>query len=96
MTVETLATIAEKLNLNKREFKKKNLKISLKRKLLTKKTGGFVVLPLKEYERLREQAIPIFQLHGKQAKQIDKLVETGLKEYREGKCKKLKSLSDLD
>lgn len=61
-----------------------------------KKTGGFVVLPLKEYEKLREQAIPVFQLYGEEAKELDSLVETGLKEYCTGKCEKIKSLSDLD
>ena len=61
-----------------------------------KKTGGFVVLPLREYERLRTQAIPIFQLHGKEAKELDKLVDTGLEEHHAGKCENINFLSDLD
>ena len=61
-----------------------------------KKAGGFVILPLKEYDRLREQAIPTYYLQGKEARELDKLVEEGEKEYREGKCKEIKSLADLD
>ena len=61
-----------------------------------KKTGGFVILPIKQYERLREQAIPTYYLSGKEAKDLDKLVEDGLSDYHQGKCKKIKSLSDLD
>ncbi len=50
-----------------------------------KKAGGFVILPLKEYDRLREQAIPTYYLQGKEARELDKLVEEGKREYREGK-----------
>ena len=57
---------------------------------------GVVVLPLKKYEELRRQAIPTYYLEGKEAKEADKLVKEGLKEYRAGKCKKIKSLADLD
>lgn len=61
-----------------------------------KKKGGFVILPLKEYEKLREQAVPAFYLRGKEAEELDKLVREGLKEYKQGKCKSIKSLADLD
>jgi len=61
-----------------------------------KKAGGFVILPLKEYERLRQEAIPTYYLHNKEARDLDKLVNRGEREYREGKCKEIKSLSDLD
>ncbi len=61
-----------------------------------RKAGGFVILPLKEYDKLREQAIPTYYLQGKEARELDKLVEEGEKEYREGKCKEIKSLADLD
>ena len=60
------------------------------------KNEGVVVLPLKKYEELRRQAIPTYYLEGKEAKKADKLIEEGLKEYRAGKCKKIKSLADLD
>lgn len=61
-----------------------------------KKTGGFVILPLKEYEKLRERTIPTYYLYGREAKELDKLVEEGLEEYRKGRCKEIKSLADLD
>lgn len=60
------------------------------------KAGGFVILPIKQYEKLREQAIPTYYLAGKEAKDLDRLVGDGLNEYHAGKCKKIKSLSDLD
>jgi len=58
--------------------------------------GGLVILPLREYQKLYERAVPTHYLKGKEAKELDKLVEEGLKEYRKGKCKKIKSLADLD
>ena len=61
-----------------------------------RKAGGFVILPIKEYEKLREQSVPTYYLSGKEAKELDKLVREGEKEYREGKCESIKSLSDLD
>ena len=64
-----------------------------------KKAGGFVILPIKEYEKLREQSaptVPTYYLNGKEAKELDELVREGEQEYREGKCKSIKSLSDLD
>lgn len=61
-----------------------------------KKAGGFVILPIKEYEKLREQAVPTYYLSGKEARDLDELVKEGEKEYREGKCKTIKSLCDLD
>ncbi|MBU2109501.1 hypothetical protein KKB71_00890 [Patescibacteria group bacterium] len=61
-----------------------------------KKQGGVVILPLGEYQKLCERAVPAYYLKGKEAEELDKLVETGLKEYRQGKCKTIKSLADLD
>lgn len=60
------------------------------------KQGGVVVLSLKEYQKLRQQAIPTYYLKGKEAKTLDTLVEKGLKDYRAGEYKTIKSLSDLD
>jgi len=57
---------------------------------------GIVILPLKEYQKLCEKAVPTFYLLGKEAKKLDKLVKEGLREYRKGKCKSIKSLADLD
>ncbi|MEW6102937.1 MAG: hypothetical protein AB1630_03820 [bacterium] len=53
-------------------------------------------MSLQEYQRLCERAIPTYYLKGKEALELDKLVEEGLKEYREEKCKTIKSLADLD
>lgn len=60
------------------------------------KEGGVVVLSLEEYRKLSERAVPTYHLKGKAAEKLDKLVEQGLKEYREGKTKTIKSLADLD
>ncbi len=61
-----------------------------------KNEGGMVILPLREYKKLCERAVPAYYLKGKEAKELDKLVEEGLREYRAGKCKTIKSLADLD
>lgn len=61
-----------------------------------RKEGGVVVLSLEEYKKLSRQAVPTYYLKGKEAKDLDKLVERGLKDYRAGKTKTLKSLTDLD
>ncbi|MEK7673769.1 MAG: hypothetical protein AAB371_01045 [Patescibacteria group bacterium] len=60
------------------------------------KDSGVVVLPLKEYERLVRNSVPTYYLEGKEAEELDKLVEEGLKEYKKGKTKTIKSLSELD
>lgn len=63
------------------------------------KHKGLIVLPLKEYQKLlarAAQAVPTYYLKGKAAGRLDKLVERGLKEYRMGKTKKIKTLADLD
>lgn len=61
-----------------------------------KKQGGVVILSLKEYRELCERATPTYYLKGKVAERLDKLVKEGLKEHKDGKCKTIKSLSDLD
>lgn len=57
--------------------------------LISEKTvqrrGGVVVLPVKEYKKLLEKAIPTYYLPGREAEKLDKLVEQGLREYKEGK-----------
>jgi len=60
-----------------------------------KKEGGLVILPIKEYERLQASAVPTFYLRGRKASRLDKLVKKGLKSYRTGKTKILRSLADL-
>ncbi len=61
-----------------------------------RREGGMVILPLREYEELREKAIPTYYLESKKAEELDKLVEEGLEDYRKGRCKKINSLADLD
>jgi len=51
-----------------------------------------VILPLKEYDKLRESAMPTYYLKGKDAEALDKLVKNGLKDHREGKTIKASSL----
>lgn len=58
--------------------------------------GGMVVLPLKEYKKLLEKAVPTYYLSGKAAEELDKLVEGGLREHRAGRTTKIASLADLD
>ncbi|OGZ32704.1 MAG: hypothetical protein A3H02_02965 [Candidatus Niyogibacteria bacterium RIFCSPLOWO2_12_FULL_41_13] len=55
-----------------------------------------VILPLKEYEKLQKSAIPTYYLKGKEAEELDKLVEEGLRDHGLVKTRKIKSLSDLD
>ena len=69
--------------------------ITISRKEIEKR-GGVVILGLEEYQKLREQAVPIYQLYGKEAEELDELAREGMREYRTGKTKKIKSLSDLD
>lgn len=61
-----------------------------------KKEGGVVILSLEEYRKLSRRAVPTYYLTGKEAEDLDKLVEEGLKDYREGKTRVIKSLADLD
>ena len=69
--------------------------INISKKTICRK-GGVVILPIEEYEELKERAIPHYYLEEKEAEELDKLVEEGLEDYKEGKCKTIKSLKDLD
>lgn len=69
--------------------------ITLSKKQI-QKSGGIVVLPIDEYRRLSLRAVPEYYLTGKKAKALDKLVKEGLRDYELGKCRKIKSLADLD
>ena len=71
-----------------------NVTTVIKKKIDRK--NGIVILPLKEYERLKEQAIPTYYLTGKTARALDTLVEEGLKEHRAGRTRKVRSLAELD
>lgn len=59
-----------------------------------KRKEGIVILPLKEYQRLLERTVPEYYLTGKAAKRLDKLVEDGLREHREGKSVTARSISE--
>lgn len=61
-----------------------------------KQEGGVVILSLEEYQKLTERAAPTYYLKGKEAEELDKLVELGLKDYRDGKTRVIKSLADLE
>ncbi|KKW10642.1 MAG: hypothetical protein UY50_C0029G0014 [Parcubacteria group bacterium GW2011_GWA2_49_9] len=69
--------------------------ISLSKKQI-QKDGGVVVLSLAEYKKLSERAVPEYYLTGKAARDLDTLVKEGLRDYESGKCRKIKSLGDLD
>jgi hypothetical protein len=69
-----------------------NISISEKK---IKRQKGVVILPLKEYQKLCQMAVPTYYLKGKEAEKLDKLVEKGLNDYRKGKCKTIKSLADF-
>ena len=60
------------------------------------RAGGIVILPLKEYQRLQESAVPTYYFKGKAATDLDKLVDRGLTAHRKGKTKIMQSFVDLD
>ena len=60
------------------------------------KEGGVVILSLREYQKLCAKTVPTYYLEGKEAEEIDSLVKEGLSEYRRGKCKRIRSLEDMD
>ena len=62
---------------------------------LVERRGGIVVLPLSEYQRLLASAVPTYYLKGQAAAKVDRLVEKGLREFRAGKTRRVRSLSDL-
>jgi hypothetical protein len=61
-----------------------------------KEEGGVVVLSIKEYQKMQASMVPSYYLHGKEAGDLDNLVKNGLKSYKNGKTKIIKSLADLD
>ena len=56
---------------------------------------GVVILSTKEYRQLKAATVPTYYLKGRTARQLDHLVDQGLKEYKQGKTRLLKSLDDL-
>lgn len=69
--------------------------ITIPRKKI-KEEGGVVILSLEEYRKLSEKVVPTYYLKGRAAEKLDKMVEKGLREYRAGKARTIKSLADLD
>ena len=58
------------------------------------KEKGVVILPIREYQRLLERAVPEYYLKGKAVKDLDRLVEEGLREYHAGKTIGASSLKE--
>jgi hypothetical protein len=58
------------------------------------KKGGVVILSLREYKKLCERAMPTYYLKGKEAEELDKLVEKGLRDYQEGRTISASSLKE--
>ncbi len=44
----------------------------------------------------KKYKVPVYQLRGKAAENLDREVRQAMREYREGKTKKIQSLADLD
>lgn len=59
------------------------------------KQKGVVILPIREYERLVNNAIPTYYLRGAAARKLDVLVSRGLAAHKEGKTKIIRSLAEL-
>lgn len=58
------------------------------------KEGGIVLLPMREYRRLSERAVPEYYLTGRKAKVLDRLVTEGLREHAAGNTIKAPSLKE--
>lgn len=56
--------------------------------------NGVVILPIAEYRRLQERAIPEYFLTGKAARDLDKLVEDGLREHESGRTIQASSIKN--
>ncbi|MEK7586809.1 MAG: hypothetical protein AAB453_02995 [Patescibacteria group bacterium] len=62
-----------------------------------------ITLPKIEYQELKKKAaryeavvrVPTYYLRGKEAMRLDKRVEGAMREYLNGKTKRIKSLADL-
>lgn len=70
----------------------KNL-ITISRRTIQKK-GGIVILPLKEYQELYKRAAPTYYLKGKEAEELDRLVEEGLRDHEMGRTVRASSLKE--
>ena len=55
---------------------------------------GVAILDLAEYRELQARSVPTYYLKGKKALALDRMVERGLREYREGKTIRASSLRE--
>ena len=62
------------------------------------KREGLVILPIKEYEKIRNKIERLKREKDLSRKESEvlKIIAEGEKEYREGNLKSIKSLADLD
>ena len=65
---------------------------------IPKKLAGnddLVIIPRKEYEQMKARMLPVLELKGKKAESLDRRVKNALRDYRQGKTRKIDSLADL-
>lgn len=62
-------------------------------KKATAKDKGVVVLSIEEYNRLRAAAVPEYYLTGKAARDLDRLVAEGRRDYAAGRTIRASSIS---
>ena len=58
------------------------------------KNDDLVIIPRKEYESMKAQMAPTFYLKGKEAGKLDKMIESGLREYKRGETISANSLRE--
>lgn len=73
--------------------KSKGISITIPKSII--KEEDFVVVPRKEYERMKTSMVPTFYLKGKTAKDLDDRVTKALKEHRGRKTVRINSIVDL-
>lgn len=73
--------------------KSKNINIVIPKSLI--KEEDFVVMPRKEYEYMKASMIPSFYLKGRDARDLDSRVSKALKEHKDRKTIRIKSIADL-
>ncbi len=60
------------------------------------KNEDLIVIPRREYEKMKSQMIPTHYLTGRAAGRLDKLVKDGLREYKAHKTESLESFLKRD
>ena len=58
------------------------------------KNDDLIIIPRKEYETMKAQILPTFYLKGKEADKLDKMIESGLREYKRGETISANSLRE--